>query len=163
MSSNDYIPYIALGGLLIGSVSFLWNIWAWRHKDKMSSEQKYKDHIKPLLMYFGNFMKQDVYLKNDIETIFTFDSLMSKKILQHMYSFDKTKILYEMVKDTAKGKDVSPIDFKAKFFSIWNDLITSPFPDFGACEECLKKIKIKEVKRCKKILKDADPKMWDLF
>ena len=51
--------------------------------------------------------------------------------------------------------------FRSKFKPIWLDLKKSVNPDFGACDECVKHIKLKQVQRHEKFLENSDPHMWD--
>ena len=80
-----------------------------------------------------------------------------------MFTCDDTKFLYQMVKESSEKKNISAVDFQRKFLPIWRDLTSSPFPDFGACDECVQKIKLKEVKKHKKTLKKSESKQWNLF
>jgi len=86
-------------------------------------------------------------------------------------SYEIVKKLFEKIRELEKNKINSDeinkqtsdffMDFRKDFKPMWKELHTSPNPDFGACENCIKNIKLKHVKKHKNFLKNSDDSMWD--
>lgn len=140
--------------------------------------EDYRKEIDPLLDYFYNFLSAKSWTGWALQALFEEDTRISKRILQHLYTCSETKFLYDLVKDMAERKseqekqgiNFDKIDygnfageFHEKFPPFWNELRNSPNPDFGACEKCVKDIKLKHVRKHKKFLEESDPKMWNFF
>lgn len=161
---EDPIFYIALSGLVIGSLSLLLNIRNKQHDKKYFFRDDYRKEIEPLLDLFNNMMRTQSLYTNAIWIVFNHDQLTGKRVLQHLYTCEKTRELYDMVKEYYDTNSENPNraeKFRSKFKPIWLDLKKSVNPDFGACDECVKHIKLKQVQRHKKFLENSDPHMWD--
>ena len=126
----------------------------------------YRKEIDPLLKHFNNMMRTESLYSNAIWIVFGHDKLTSKRILQHLYTCEKTRECYEIVKKYYETKTEKPNQaeiFKSKFKPIWSDLKKSTHPDFGACDECIKHIKLKHVQKHKKTLKKCSDSMWNFI
>ena len=115
-----------------------------------------------------------------MRAIFESNPRKSKRILQHLYTGPDTRPFYDTVKnmvDSIKEQEAQGVNydkisgslgkftasFHDKFYPIWNELKTTPNPDFGACEECVKHIKLKHVQKHKKFLENSDASLWNFF
>jgi len=156
----------ALGSIIAAIVGIVLAGIAWKAKQEkknMSFLKKYREEVDPLLNYFNFLMSAEIYHGNEIEITFTRNPNIGRRILQHLYTCDKTRFVYDLVKDASNGKKVTIDEFQNKFFPIWQELQISTFVTFGACKECVEHIKLKEVQKHKKFLRKSDPKMWDVF
>ena len=160
------ILYIAIAGVVIGSLSFVLNFWAKIHDKTRSFRDDYRKELESLLSIFNNMMSKESLYSNAIWIVFRHDKLTGKRVLQHLYTCEKTRELYEIVKNYYKTNTETPNQaeiFCSKFKPIWLDLKKSVNPDFGACEDCVKHIKLKHVQKHKKTLKKCDDSMWDFI
>ena len=101
-----------------------------------------------------------------LQIIFNYDKLTGKRVLQHLYTCEKTKELYEIVKKYYETQTKEPNQaelFRKKLRPIQLYLKKVANPDFGACDECIKHIKLKHVQKHKKTLKKCDDSMWNFI
>lgn len=171
---------ITIAGVVIGSLTLLWKFWAKQQDRKRLFRDDYKKEIEPLLDHFYILLTKQIWGDSELDALFRRNSIMSKRILQHLYTCPNTRFLYDMVKEmTEKLNELETkgvgydekyhhLDnvvrkFREGFYPIWTELKNSPNPDFGACEKCIEGIKLKHVQKYKKFLKNSDPKMWNLF
>jgi len=171
----------ALGSVIAAIVGgvLAWLAWRSNHeKKKMAFREDYRKEIDSVLDCFYNFLSSRSWTGWALQYLFQSDARMSKRILQHLYTCSDTKFLYDLVKNMTEkiyeqekqGVNSDKInygnfagEFHEKFHPIWDELKNYPNADFGACEKCIKDIKLKHVKKHKKFLKNSDPKMWSLF
>jgi len=155
------VPYIALGALIIGSLSLLWNIQSKRHDDKMNIKSEYNEHIQYLMKsvvdsthtHPGKNRQDDNFgatIKNH---------QLKENILQHFFTYQETnnvKIfdLYRKHIQLERGiKDV----FNHIFHRCFSEINTKSNSEFGVCNDCIDKFGFIEKRKYKKIL-DSFPR-----
>ena len=126
----------------------------------------YRKEIDPLLDFFNSLMRPSWPYTNALWIVFNHDKLTGKRVLQHLYTCEKTRELYEIVKNYYENKIEKPNQaelFREKLRPIWSDLKKAVNPEFGACEECIRHIKLEHVQKHKKTLKKCDDSMWNFI
>ena len=126
----------------------------------------YRKEIDPLLDFFNNLMGVNYPYDSALSIVFRHNQLTGKRVLQHLYTCEKTRELYEIIKNYYETKTKEPNQaefFRSKFKPIWLDMKKSVNPDFGACDECIKHIRLKHIQKHKKTLKNCDDSMWNFI
>lgn len=160
------IFYIALAGVVIALFSLVLGYRTRRQIESRNSRDDYKIEIEPLLNFFNNLMSTQSPYSNALWGIFHQNRITGKRVLQHLYTFEQTHELYEIIKKYYQNKTENPNQaqlFRGKFKDVWKNLKNSSNPDFGACSECVNHIALKHVKKHKEFLENADEKMWDFI
>lgn len=126
-------------------------------------KKEYRDEISNVLGLIPN--KQGGYTSNDFRNQLTTIPLMTRRLLQHMYTSDNVE-LYEKLHLVTKKQggvvgDLEVAKIVDEFGKLWKVIQSSPNPNFGACEACVQDIKLKKVSKHKKFLENSNSSMWD--
>jgi len=103
--------------------------------------------------------------------------IVVKRLLQHIYTYDDSHEIYNHIKkslslhnqrhdadnkaENKKERELEMHKFVEKVMQLKHEYVDQIDPNFGACEECLKKIKwTKKVRKHKDTIEN-NPKFWD--
>ncbi len=134
------------------------------------------------LEYFDEIQKKWTEIPVDrfelFKTITTTYESSWKRLLQHIYTHDKIEgpQMYETIKTAIQLEKKEPQkaelllkEFLEKYYKHRRGQMHIPYPDFGACDVCLDKLRFfrffhyTDIRTHKKTLKEKDPSFWDLY
>ena len=125
----------------------------------------YRKHIEPLL----NILFMNTRMGHPHDQFWTSirgKNATVKRILQHFYTGQNTRKFYDLLIEANKKPNAEDNTFSSlrqEYNRLRNKILNESYPDFGACEECIKHIKLDCVKKHKNTIKKSDDSMWDFL
>ena len=110
------ILYIAIAGVVIGSLSFVLNFWTKTHDKTRFFRDDYRKELESLLHIFNNMMNTESLYSNAIWIVFRHDKLTGKRVLQHLILVKKLENFMKLSRITIK--QIRKHQIKLKFFVV---------------------------------------------